>query len=395
MINDYGKGGLKMIDIQSFNKSLKMKWVQGYLNDDNHGKWKLFLDFHLQKYGGKVVFLSNLKPQDVDLQLNLRDPFLREIIEHWTTLNYREKNIDFNSMGIWHNSLIRIENRPFFYPSWLKAGVKEVRDLLNQDQTFLSYNAFVAKYNIETNFLEYFKVIAALKQFKKVCLPALDNPSTNDTPSLLSHSNINKESYKRLVQDKASIPLQSQEKWLSEKDIVGNSTVNWRNAYYLPFLCTRETKLRVFQFKFLHRRIATNDFLCKIGIKQVDSCSFCGETTETLVHLFWSCKHTQAFWKKLLEWMSQKIVDLKDPVFSPFLCLGLVENVSNLLLHHLLLIARHYIYTCKLKNSIPKLQVYIQLLLTSMKIEKKIALENSTFNSFERKWNPLKDALQY
>ena len=244
-----------MIDIQSFNKSLKMKWVQGYLNDDNHGKWKLFLDFHLQKYGGKVVFSSNLKPQDVDLQLNLRDPFLREIIEHWTTLNYIEKNIDFNSMGIWHNSLIKIENRPFFYPSWLKAGVKEVRDLLNQDQTFLSYNAFVAKYNVETNFLEYFKVIAALKQFKKVCLPALDNPSTNDTASLLLHSTINKESYKRLVQDKASIPLQSQEKWLSEKDI--------------PLY--KRNKAQSIPVYFLHRRIATNDFLCKIGIKQVDS----------------------------------------------------------------------------------------------------------------------------
>ena len=35
----------------------------------------------------------------------------------------------------------------------------------------------------------------------------------------------------------------------------------------------------------------------------------------------------------------------------------------------------------------------LQLLLTSVKIEKKIALENSTLNSFERKWNPLKDAL--
>ena len=105
----------------------------------------------------------------------------------------------------------------------------------------------------------------------------------------------------------------------------------------------------------------------------MDSCSFCGETDETLVHLFWNCQHTQAFWKKVIEWMSQKIVNLKDSAFSPFLCLVLVENVSNVLLHHLLLIARHYIYTCKLKNSIPKLQVYLQLLLTSMKIEKKIA----------------------
>jgi len=87
----------------------------------------------------------------------------------------------------------------------------------------------------------------------------------------------------------------------------------------------------------------------------------------------------------MLEWMSQKIVNLKDSECSHFLCQGLVDNVSNVLLHHLLLIATHYIYTCKLKNFIPKLLVYIQLLLTSMKTEKKIAIENSTLNSFEGK----------
>ena len=38
MINEYDKGGLKMIDIQSLNASLKIKWVQSYLNTDNKGK---------------------------------------------------------------------------------------------------------------------------------------------------------------------------------------------------------------------------------------------------------------------------------------------------------------------------------------------------------------------
>ena len=66
-----------------------------------------------------------------------------------------------------------------------------------------------------------------MKEIKEVCLPALGNRSTNDTASLLSHSNINKESYRRLVQNKASVSLQSQVKWLSEKDIAGNSTVNF------------------------------------------------------------------------------------------------------------------------------------------------------------------------
>ena len=35
MINEYDKGGLKMIDIQSLKASLKIKWVQSYLNTDN------------------------------------------------------------------------------------------------------------------------------------------------------------------------------------------------------------------------------------------------------------------------------------------------------------------------------------------------------------------------
>ena len=38
MINDCSKGGLKMIDIASFNQALKMKWVKSYLDDQVTGK---------------------------------------------------------------------------------------------------------------------------------------------------------------------------------------------------------------------------------------------------------------------------------------------------------------------------------------------------------------------
>ena len=40
MINDYSEGGLKMIDIASFNKSLKAKWIQKYLGPESSSKWK-------------------------------------------------------------------------------------------------------------------------------------------------------------------------------------------------------------------------------------------------------------------------------------------------------------------------------------------------------------------
>ena len=88
-----------------------------------------------------------------------------------------------------------------------------------------------------------------------------------------------------LVKRKTSSPVKSQGKWLAE-DLFSNVQVNWENTYQLPFLCTTETKLRVFQFKFLHRRVATNDFLLKIGKKETDSCSSCAGSPETLTHFF-------------------------------------------------------------------------------------------------------------
>ena len=94
-----------------------------------------------------------------------------------------------------------------------------------------------------------------------------------------------------LVKRKTSSPVKSQGKWLAE-DLFSNVQVNWENTYQLPFLCTTETKLRVFQFKFLHRRVATNDFLLKIGKKETDSCSFCADSPQTLTHLFWHCRST-------------------------------------------------------------------------------------------------------
>ena len=37
MINDYAEGGLKMLDIKSFNRALTAKWIQRYLDPNNKG----------------------------------------------------------------------------------------------------------------------------------------------------------------------------------------------------------------------------------------------------------------------------------------------------------------------------------------------------------------------
>ena len=160
--------------------------------------------------------------------------------------------------------------------------------------------------------------------------------------------------YKHLLQKIATIPIKSNNKWVLDLANFDIKEVDWEKTYILSFLCTKEMKLRIFQFKLLHRRIATNRFLYKIGVKDTDKCSFCKSETECLIHLFWDCTIINEFWNKIRTWIQEHIKSKAIINLTQLTYLGLVKNTSNILLHHvLLLIARHYIYSCILKGTLP------------------------------------------
>ena len=46
---------------KSFNKPLKSIRVKNYLDNDNHGEWKLSFDYELQDFSGDVIFKGNLQ----------------------------------------------------------------------------------------------------------------------------------------------------------------------------------------------------------------------------------------------------------------------------------------------------------------------------------------------
>ena len=79
-----------------------------------------------------------------------------------------------------------------------------------------------------------------------------------------------------------------------------NDTLNWKKIYSLPYRVALDTKTREFQYKLLNRCLVTNTFLCKIGIIPSPACSLCGESDESLEHLFLSCHYTKNFWSEEL-----------------------------------------------------------------------------------------------
>ena len=78
---------------------------------------------------------------------------------------------------------------------------------------------------------------------------------------LIAATKPTKLAYEILMNKKSTRPKKSQDKWVRDCKLQAVEDLNWAFIYSLPSICTVSTKLRNFQFKFLHRRIATNSFL--------------------------------------------------------------------------------------------------------------------------------------
>ena len=95
---------------------------------------------------------------------------------------------------LWNNEAITIEKNMLFWKSWFKRNTLFVQDILNADGNFLTLEEFQNKFNIETNYLHYFQLMAAIPSdfFKKKKARDSEVPSkqllSNSTVSLSPES---------------------------------------------------------------------------------------------------------------------------------------------------------------------------------------------------------------
>ena len=161
--------------------------------------------------------------------------------------------------------------------------------------------------------------------------------------------------------------------------------INWKVAYQTSFQCTKSSKLITFNFKLLHRRLPTNCFLKKVGLRDDDKCSFCNKETENLIHLFWRCEKTKNFWDSLFKWMQSCQLSLGEHNYLHInTALGLRPDRSKhkLQINFCCLIAKHYIWLCRSKEHSPNLNNFLLYLKHIYQIE-------NNASTVKNKWEPL------
>ena len=93
---------------------------------------------------------------------------------------------------------------------------------------------------------------------------------------------------------------------------------------------------------------------------------------KTLIHLFWECEQTHAFWLSLEGLVHSTNTIDKNKTRDKLDVLGLNSGPEHSLFNCCKLYARCYIYTCKNKDKNPKCIDFKQHLKYYMSIEKEI-----------------------
>ena len=81
---------------------------------------------------------GNLDIKDTKKLANNLSPFLKEILEIWSELNYQgsiETVQSFLAQSLWCNSLIRVMDKPVFYKSWCQVGISHVNQIVREVRT--------------------------------------------------------------------------------------------------------------------------------------------------------------------------------------------------------------------------------------------------------------------
>eukprot|EP00745_Piridium_sociabile_P001170 TRINITY_DN10718_c0_g1_i6.p1 TRINITY_DN10718_c0_g1~~TRINITY_DN10718_c0_g1_i6.p1 ORF type:complete len:186 (+),score=5.76 TRINITY_DN10718_c0_g1_i6:129-686(+) len=148
--------------------------------------------------------------------------------------------------------------------------------------------------------------------------------------------------------------------------------------------------MKWFQLRVIHRCLGTNVILKEIGVLNSDLCSFCNTTKDSIRHMFWQCAIIQRFWQELTDTMNEKCQNAYNlHITEPLAILGLDKNIQiDSTFYFIMLLAKQYVYKCKLARNIPVLQAFFVTLKYRYIIEEYIARKFVIHNDFTTRWYP-------
>jgi hypothetical protein len=150
---EYGEGGLRMVDLASYIKGLKISWIRRVLTKSD--KWTLFAKSKLPE----ILFESGAN--QINTFKYIDNPFWRDVALAWAEYNniIKPQNIEnILNEPIWFNKHINLG----YIESWHKKGLIYVKHLLDENGVLLSFEQLKLKFNIKATFIDVIRLHKAI-----------------------------------------------------------------------------------------------------------------------------------------------------------------------------------------------------------------------------------------
>ena len=235
--------------------------------------------------------------------LNFLPSFYQSILLYFNELKSLYNFDQAQDLILCNNKEIPVDGKALFFRESLNKGILSIQDLLDDTGRIMSYAEFKSRYAYKANFPQYYQVISAIPK------NLLNKAKTSDRvrKELYSVENgiiqldestqldLNKaktcDFYKLFNVKTHTVEQTGPRRWNESLSMNGDS---WEKAFTsLKNLC-KETKLREFQFKLIHRIVVTIKELFRFGIKPDDDCLYCGEK-DSIDHSFKDCQFVNSF----------------------------------------------------------------------------------------------------
>jgi hypothetical protein len=399
IIAEYDKGGLRMLDVASFQKAQKAMWAKRLMEPGN-ASWKAVPLISLSALLGQDTFKCNM---NCSKKPNNFPEFYWQIIKSWNEAKclVSETDTAFNirNQWLWLNKQIMVNNIPIRWDEWHNHGINIIHDIVHENGTFLSALEINDKYHYPCDIFEYNSLKDAIPlkwrlAIKGTIIPSGAISATQDVylkigKNLKHISQItNKEIYWILVRNVQIQPIMLN-KLIND---YGIDNTKWGHIFTISKVI-RDTKIRAFQYRLLFNLIPCNKYLKQIKRSDTDICADC-LIVDDLPHYFCNCQQIRIFWNNFKLWW-EKINEVKIVLSNKIILLGVTENIAkNELINACIILAKWHIYKKKLDNSAILFYNYLCDLRYFISNEKSIALRNNKLTQHNLMWQAICDQLK-
>ena len=306
-----------MPSVYSCLSTMKISWLRR-LQFNSDSEMTLFL-YNLFP---EMQLLSSLGSEYAHVVMQkVENPFWKDVMKHYRNFCCKCPPInakEFLSEFIHYNMNILRDHKVVFVKEWVDAGIVKISHLVDDRGQFLSFEDFVRKYPriTRTNFLMYEGIVRAVRRYLQKFDFMSENVNVYDAENkvwlLIECGN---KVVKNTFVETGAIPTA-----VSHWNGIFTG-LQWNKIFLNNFSVTRDTQLRWFQSRLLHRILPTNKYLHTCNIADSPLCTFCQLENETISHLFWHCHHVQTFWAQLLSLIHEKCTNCDRLAFSEKLIL--------------------------------------------------------------------------